>query len=365
MELDSSIEIPAEKTTILRGRDSEVFMCAWNPTNDLLAAGSRNTARIWDMTDSSSCPSQLKLKHCIQKGRTKISSNIDVSSLSWNSAGTLLATGSFDGYGRIWMTDGRISSILDQHKGPIICSIWNKSGDYILSAGIDKTIIVWDAASGQCKQKFAFYTEPPLDVDWGSNSSFASCGTDKCIHVCHLGVDRPVKSFQGHTDAVNAIKWDPQGNLLASGSDDMTLKIWSMKQDTCVLDLQAHKKEIYTIKWSPTGPRTANPNMNLILASASCDSTVGLWDVERGACIHTMTKHTEPIYNIAFSPDGKFLASGSLDKCVHIWSTQSHQLINSFKGTGRIFDVFWNSKGDKVGASAYDGSVFVLDLRKL
>ena len=65
---------------------------------------------------------------------------------------------------------------------------------------------------------------------------------------------------------VNAIKWDPQGNLLASCSDDMTLKIWSMKQDSCVHDLQAHSKEIYTIKWSPTGPGTSNPNMNLILA---------------------------------------------------------------------------------------------------
>lgn len=126
----------------------------------------------------------------------------------------------------------------------------------------------------------------------------------------------------------------------------MTLKIWSMKQDTCVHDLQAHSKEIYTIKWSPTGPGTSNPNVNLILAryvqfamvrigtvfwielirfvfnSASFDSTVRLWDVDRGACIHTLTKHTEPVYSVAFSPDGKFLASGSFDKCVHIWSTQ-------------------------------------------
>lgn len=95
-----------------------------------------------------------------------------------------------------------------------------------------------------------------------------------------------------------------------------------MKQDTWVHDLQAHSKEIYTIKWSPTGPGTHNPNMNLTLASASFDSTVRLWDVDRGACIHTLTKHTEPVYSVAFSPDGKFLASGSFDKCVHIWSTQ-------------------------------------------
>lgn len=64
---------------------------------------------------------------------------------------------------------------------------------------------------------------------------------------------------------------------------------------------------------------------NLILNfifSASFDSTVRLWEVERGACLFALTKHTEPVYSVAFSPDGKYLASGSFDKCVHIWSTQ-------------------------------------------
>merc|ERR1711863_254330 len=96
---------------------------------------------------------------------------------------------------------------------------------------------------------------------------------------------------------------------------------------------------------------------------ASFDSTVRLWDVERGSCVHTLTRHKEPVYSVAFSPDGKFLASGSFDKCVHIWSTQSGQLIHSYKGTGGIFEVCWNSRGDKVGASASDGTVFVLDLK--
>jgi len=132
-----------------------------------------------------------------------------------------------------------------------------------------------------------------------------------------------------------------------------------MKQDSCVHDLQAHQKEIYTIKWSPTGPNTHNPNLSLILASASFDSTVRLWEVERGTCIYTLTRHTEPVYSVAFSPDGRFLASGSCDKCVHIWSTQSGQLVHSYKGTGGIFEVCWNARGDKVGASASDGSVII------
>ncbi|XP_010617062.1 F-box-like/WD repeat-containing protein TBL1X [Fukomys damarensis] len=324
-----------------------------------------STARIWNLNENSSGgPTQLVLRHCIREGGHDVPSNKDVTSLDWNSDGTLLATGSYDGFARIWTEDGNLASTLGQHKGPIFALKWNKKGNYILSAGVDKTTIIWDAHTGEAKQQFPFHSAPALDVDWQNNTTFASCSTDMCIHVCRLGCDRPVKTFQGHTNEVNAIKWDPSGMLLASCSDDMTLKIWSMKQDSCVHDLQAHSKEIYTIKWSPTGPATSNPNASIMLASASFDSTVRLWDVERGVCIHTLTKHQEPVYSVAFSPDGKYLASGSFDKCVHIWDTQSGSLVHSYRGTGGIFEVCWNARGDKVGASASDGSVCVLDLRK-
>uniref|UniRef100_A0A8C2DCG8 Transducin (beta)-like 1 X-linked receptor 1b n=1 Tax=Cyprinus carpio TaxID=7962 RepID=A0A8C2DCG8_CYPCA len=359
MEVDRAVEIPASKAMVLRGHESEVFICAWNPVSDLLASGSGDsTARIWNLSESSAGGStQLVLRHCIREGGQDVPSNKDVTSLDWNSEGTLLATGSYDGFARIWTKDGNLASTLGQHKGPIFALKWNKKGNFILSAGVDKTTIIWDAHTGEAKQQFPFHSAPALDVDWQSNNTFASCSTDMCIHVCKLGQERPVKTFQGHTNEVNAIKWDPTGNLLASCSDDMTLKLWSMKQDTCVHDLQAHSKEIYTIKWSPTGPGTNNPNANLMLASASFDSTVRLWDAERGACIHTLTRHQEPVYSVAFSPDGRHLASGSFDKCVHIWNTQSVALVNSYRGTGGIFEVCWNSTGDKVGASASDGSV--------
>ena len=60
----------------------------------------------------------------------------------------------------------------------------------------------------------------------------------------------------------------------------------------------------------------------LVGCSASFDSTVRLWDVDRGHCIHKLTRHLEPVYSVAFSPDGRHIASGSFDKCVHIWNVQ-------------------------------------------
>ncbi|XP_012944421.1 F-box-like/WD repeat-containing protein TBL1XR1, partial [Aplysia californica] len=214
MEFDGAVDIPSNKATVLRGHESEVFICAWNPTNDLLASGSGDsTARIWNMNDNNSGTgaSQLVLRHCIQKGGTEVPSNKDVTSLDWVCEGNLLATGSYDGYARIWSIDGRLVNTLGQHKGPIFALKWNKTGNYILSAGVDKTTIIWDATTGSCKQQFAFHSAPALDVDWQSSNTFASCSTDQCIHVCRLDDTRPVKTFQGHTNEVNAIKWDPQG----------------------------------------------------------------------------------------------------------------------------------------------------------
>ena len=188
-----------------------------------------------------------------------------------------MATGSYDGYARIWTTAGKLERTLGQHKGPIFALKWNKNGKYILSAGVDRTTIIWDASTGNCKQQFGFHSAPALDVDWKSEESFASCSTDMQIHVCQLGQNKPMKSFKGHTNEVNAIKWDPQGRFLASCSDDMSLKIWTMEKDTCVHDLQAHQKEIYTIKWSPTGPGTQNPNMNLVRVKESLTNNFELF----------------------------------------------------------------------------------------
>ena len=52
--------------------------------------------------------------------------------------------------------------------GPIFALKWNKNGKYILSAGVDRTTIIWDASNGKCKQQFAFHSAPALDVDWKS-----------------------------------------------------------------------------------------------------------------------------------------------------------------------------------------------------
>ncbi|XP_075483877.1 WD40 repeat-containing protein HOS15-like isoform X2 [Primulina tabacum] len=361
-----SSEISSSDVTVLQGHTSEVFACAWNPVGPFLASGSGDsTARIWTIDGPSSSnmqngPHNVVLRHF--KGRTNEKSK-DVTTLDWNVDGALLATGSYDGQARIWSRDGELISTLNKHKGPIFSLKWNKKGDYLLSGSVDKTAIVWDVKTGEWKQQFEFHSAPALDVDWRNNTSFATCSTDSMIYVCKVGENRPIKTFSGHQGEVNAIKWDPSGSLLASCSDDSTAKIWTMKQDSCLLDLKEHAKEIYTVRWSPTGAGTNHPNRQLVLASASFDSTIKLWEVDVGRLLHNLNGHRDPVYSVAFSPNGEYLASGSLDKCLHIWSVKEAKIVKTFTGNGGIFEVCWNKEGDKIAACFANNVVCVLDFR--
>uniref|UniRef100_A0A3Q7GFN3 Ig-like domain-containing protein n=1 Tax=Solanum lycopersicum TaxID=4081 RepID=A0A3Q7GFN3_SOLLC len=174
--------------------------------------------------------------------------------------GTLLAT-------------GELVCTLNKHKGPIMSLKWNKKGNYLLSGSIDTTAVVWNVKSGESKQQFGFHSGQLLDVAGQNNDSFATSSADRMIYDCKVGENKTVKKFSGHQNEINAINWDPSGSLLASCSDDTTVK------------------EIYTIKWSPTGAGTSNPNQQLLVASASFVTTVKLWDVHHGCLLHSFNGH--------------------------------------------------------------------------
>jgi len=284
--------------------------------------------------------------------------------LSWTNDGQYIASASYDGHARIWSPSGELKRVCAGHNGPVFALKWNKKGSRLVTSGSDKACIVWDPLTGNAIQTYNIHTAPTLDVDWQNNDVFASCSTDTTIQVLKVGQKEPIRTFSGHTDEVNAIRWDPSGTMLASASDDQYLKIWTLNSGLAH-DLHAHSKEVFSLRWSPAGPGSTNPNGTAYLASASFDKTVKIWDPTRGICMHKLVGHQDSVYSIAFSPDNQILASGgSTDGFCYLWDVRSGNKLGSYKlNEGGVLELAWNNTGSRIALAGANKQVTVLDIR--
>lgn len=180
------------------------------------------------------------------------------------------------------------------------------------------------------------------------NTTFASCSSDNTIYVCRVGSSKPLKKWIGHTDEINAVRWDPSGKYLASCSDDMTTKIWSLDSDQPIQEIRGHQLQIYTLQWAPL--TQDDPQQQPMLATGSFDATIRLWDALTGTCLHILKNHAEAVYSISFSPDARRLASGSFDERLNVWDVKTGALQKTFRADGGIFEVHFNKDGSKLAA---------------
>ena len=122
-----------------------------------------------------------------------------------------------------------------------------------------------------------------------------------------------------HTDAVTSVAFSPDGQTLASGSLDNTIRLWDAATGGHKATLTGHTDAVTSVSFSPDGQT---------LASGSLDNTIRLWDAATGGHKATLTGHTDAVINVSFSPDGQTLASADRKDYIYLWNAVTSQLLN-------------------------------------
>lgn len=269
--------------------------------------------------------------------------------------GHLLASGSWDGYVKLWQVATGALLWAGKHNGQINRVAFAPDGSLLASCGQDGAVRLWDVATGAERQVLTF-PQPVTVVAWcpraEGETQVLACGD--LAGAIYLWVVPPapaaascVQTLLDHTTWVDGLAFAPDGRALASASYDGSVKLWTVPTRFASSDvahlyetLTAHMVRVHRVAWSPDGR---------VLATCSFDRTIWLWDVEQRAYRAPLQGHTAVVYDLAFTPDSQSLLSGSEDGTLRVWEMATGQCAHMLKGyTRALYDVDWSPDGTQV-----------------
>lgn len=286
-----------------------------NPLPEILLAFSVDQkVRFWDI-NSGECQRTL---HLPTKGALQSALSPD---------GEILASGSLDNTVRLCnVNSGDCLRILQGHTAWVRFVAFSPDGDILASASGDQTIKLWDVKTGECLKTLKGHANPVQSVAFSPNGQIlASSSWDFKVKLWDVSptaiqtrkqtgensdTGECLLTLEGHTNRTGALAFTPDGDILISGSQDHTIKLWDIKTGECLRTLELHQGGVVAVSCSPDGQR---------LASASRDGTVRLWSIDDGQCIRTLPGQVGYGSTILFSPDSRILTSGGEDGTCTLW----------------------------------------------
>jgi WD40 repeat protein len=347
----------------LAGHTSWITAVMWSPSGNELASGSNDsTARIWNTS----------VVKEVQAFQIQVSSATTgfVPLLAWCPAGNRLVSAAQNI--KVWdLEDGKEPFAIDtgddlnlgqyQHLSAIA---WNPKQERLVGVvGPIPTVTEWDMTTG----KSLAHTQNEViqaasTVEWSPDGTrIATVGGTGEFYLRDANTLEVKKKIETPTQFFRAVEWSPDGKKLATGSADATVTedgqshtyhnpttIWDATTGTKLLELPDHN--VISLSWSPDGTRIATAQ----------DRFIRIWDATSGKAVLQFIAHRDIVESLAWSLDGRFLASGGPDNVTKIWEAATGQELMSLSGQdATVMKVAWTSAGDRLASVGGDGIIQV------
>jgi WD40 repeat protein len=224
---------------------------------------------------------------------------------------------------------------------------FSPDGRRLAAVGFNATVGIWDATTGQealaCRGHANGVTGVAFSAD---GQRLATAGSDSTVRVWDAATGRELHTLRSHTDSVAGVAFSPDGRLLASAGRDATERLWEADTGREKLVLRGHTLAVNGVAFSPDGRR---------LATASSDSTIRVWDVPTGKQMLALAAPAPIAWQVTFSPDGRRLASAGSDPEAHVWDAATGQKLLVLRGHTGSINGGWKTRGVNSVAFSPDG----------
>lgn len=345
----------------------------------VVTAGDDGVARIWDTVDGADgavLDGHAGAVYCAEfapDGRTVITAGEDGMARLWSLPGSrvlddLTGCAGFapdgrtvalmgDGTARLrQVSDGRVRSTIQD----VAYLAYSPDGRTLALGGLDGAVRLWDTTTRRTRltlpgtgvQSLAFSADSRV---LATTTAAAAGSTESVVRLWDTTAGQPTTTYTGHTEAVNAVAFSPDGRTLVTGGDDRTLRLWDVADGRGTILFEDPNGAVRAVAVSPDGR---------IVVTASNDDTVALWDTTAAIERPRRTIPTQSdVKAVAFSPDGRLLAAASSDDTVRLWDAATGRPRMTLVGhTGDVRAVAFAPDGKTLATAGDDDTARLWDL---